>query len=56
LVRFGPDSDYSAPNLRALLTDPDRLKLYHFARFDVAIIRAYLGIMATPLIFTALSC
>jgi ribonuclease D len=52
LVRFGPDSDYSAPNLRALLADPDRLKLYHFARFDVAIIRAYLGIMATPLYCT----
>jgi ribonuclease D len=52
LVRFSPDSDYAAPNLRALLADPDRLKLYHFARFDVAIIRAYLGIMATPLYCT----
>ena len=29
------DSDYAAPNLKALLGDPDRLKLYHFARFDV---------------------
>ena len=38
LVRFGPDSDYAAPNLKALLADPDRLKLYHFARFDVAAI------------------
>src|SRR5262245_16990480 len=37
LVRFGPESDYSAPNLKALLGDPERLKLYHFARFDVAI-------------------
>ena len=46
LVRFGPDSDYAAPNLKALLGDPDRLKLYHFARFDVAIMRAYLGIIA----------
>jgi ribonuclease D len=52
LVRFGPDSDYSAPNLKALLGDPDRLKLYHFARFDVAIIRAYLGILAAPLYCT----
>ena len=52
LVRFGPDSDYSAPNLKALLADPDRLKLYHFARFDVAIMRAYLGIMAAPLYCT----
>ena len=52
LVRFGPGSDYSAPNLKALLADPDRLKLYHFARFDVAIMRAYLGIMAAPLYCT----
>ena len=48
LVRFGPGSDYSAPNLKALLADPGRLKLYHFARFDLAIMRAYLGVMAEP--------
>ena len=52
LVRFGPGSDYSAPNLKALLADPNRLKLYHFARFDVAIMRAYLGIIAAPLFCT----
>ena len=48
LVRFGPGSDYSAPNLKALLADPARLKLYHFARFDLAIMQAYLGVMAGP--------
>ena len=52
LVRFGPDSDYAAPNLKALLGDAERLKLYHFARFDVAIMRAYLGIVAAPLYCT----
>jgi ribonuclease D len=52
LVRFGPASDYAAPNLKALLADPDRLKIYHFARFDVAILRAYLGIMAAPVYCT----
>ena len=52
LVRFGPASDYAAPRLKALLSDPDRLKIYHFARFDVAIIRAYLGIMAAPVYCT----
>lgn len=52
LVRFGPNSDYSAPNLKALLSDPDRLKLYHFARFDVGIMQAYLGIVAAPLYCT----
>jgi ribonuclease D len=48
LVRFGPHSSYDAPNLKAVLADPDRLKLYHFARFDLASIRAYLGVMAAP--------
>ena len=52
LVRFRRGSDYSAPNLKALLSDADRLKLYHFARFDVGIMQAYLGIMAAPLYCT----
>ena len=52
LVRFGPGSDYAAPRLKVLLADPGRLKLYHFARFDVAILQAYLGIMAVPLYCT----
>jgi ribonuclease D len=52
LVRFSPGSDYAAPNLKALLRDPDRLKLYHFARFDIAIMQHYLGVMAAPLYCT----
>jgi ribonuclease D len=52
LVRFGPGSDYSAPNLKAVLADPARLKLYHFARFDLAIMQAYLGVMAAPVYCT----
>ena len=52
LVRFAVDSDYSAPRLKALLADPARLKLYHFARFDVAIMSKYLGILAAPLYCT----
>ena len=52
LVRFKRGSDYSAPNLKALLGDPNRLKLYHFARCDVGMIHAYLGIIAAPLYCT----
>ena len=55
LVRFGPTSDYSAPNLKAVLADPNRLKLYHFARFDLASIHAYLGIMAAPVYCTKIA-
>jgi len=52
LVRFGPGSNYAAPRLRAVLADPERLKLYHFARFDLAIMQAYLGVMAGPVYCT----
>lgn len=52
LVRFGPASAYQAPNLKAVLADPARLKLYHFARFDLASIQAYLGVMAAPVYCT----
>ncbi|HEY0115880.1 MAG TPA: ribonuclease D [Allosphingosinicella sp.] len=52
LVRFGAGSDYAAPNLKAVLADRERLKLYHFARFDLASIRAYLGVMAAPVYCT----
>jgi ribonuclease D len=52
LIRFAPGSDYRAPNLRAVLADPGRLKLYHFARFDLASIHAYMGVMAGPVYCT----
>lgn len=55
LVRFGSDSDYAAPNLRAVLADPARLKLYHFARFDLAAIQHYLGVVAAPVYCTKIA-
>ena len=47
LVRFLPGS-YEAPQLKALLGDPGIEKLFHFARFDLAILRRYLGVTARP--------
>jgi ribonuclease D len=52
LVRFAPGSDYAAPELRAVLGDPARVKLYHFARFDLAAIQHYLGTVAAPVYCT----
>jgi len=48
LVRFGPASDYAAPNLKAVLADTGRVKLYHYGRFDIAALQHYLGIVAAP--------
>jgi ribonuclease D len=55
LVRFGPGSRYDAPNLKAVLADPNRLKLYHFARFDLAAIQLYLGVTAAPVYCTKIA-
>ncbi len=55
LVRFAPGSRYDAPNLKAVLADPERLKLYHFARFDLAAIEHYLGVTAAPVFCTKIA-
>ena len=55
LVRFAAGSDYAAPNLKALLADPDRVKLYHFGRFDIAAVRHYLGVVAAPVYCTKIA-
>jgi ribonuclease D len=47
LVQFAPGS-YEAPRLRRLFGDPEVTKLFHFARFDLAMIYRYLGVMASP--------
>jgi len=55
LVRFANGSAYDAPNLKAVLADPARLKLYHFARFDLAAIDFYLGVVAAPVFCTKIA-
>ena len=55
LVRFAAGSGYDAPNLKAVLADPARVKLYHFARFDLAAIEHYLGVMAAPVFCTKIA-
>jgi ribonuclease D len=55
LVRFAAGSSYAAPNLRAVLADPARLKLFHFARFDLAAIHYYLKVMAEPVFCTKIA-
>ena len=54
LVQFAV-GDYSAPNLKRLLGDPGVLKLFHFARFDTAIIRQFLEVDCTPLYCTKIA-
>lgn len=54
LVKFD-GKDYSAPRLKALLTDPKVLKIFHFARFDIAVLEQYLGVATTPVYCTKIA-
>jgi ribonuclease D len=54
LVQLAPD-DYAAPRLKRLLDDPGTTKLFHFARFDLAMLYRYLGVMAHPVYCTKIA-
>ena len=54
LVRLKKDA-YQAPNLKKILGDPGILKIFHFARFDLAVIQKYLSVKATPVYCTKLA-
>jgi ribonuclease D len=54
LVQIAPGQT-SAPNLARVLADPAVTKLFHFARFDVAVLYAAFGVMAEPLYCTKIA-
>ncbi len=54
LVQFA-QGEYQAPNLAALLTDPAVTKLFHYARFDVAMIKRYLDVDCAPIYCTKIA-
>jgi len=51
LVQFA-EGHYDAPNLAALLQNPDITKIFHFARFDLATIKQHLGVVCAPVYCT----
>ena len=54
LVQFAKD-DYDAPNLKRLLADPQVTKIFHFARFDLAMIQHHLNIVCQPVYCTKIA-
>lgn len=48
-------STYDAPRLKALMADPAVTKIFHFARFDVAAIKQYLGVDTAPVYCTKIA-
>ena len=47
--------EYDAPNLKKLMADQNVTKIFHFARFDVAVMKEYLGIDCTPVYCTKIA-
>ena len=54
LVQFAK-GQYNAPNLKALMVNNNVTKLFHFARFDMASIMAYMGVMTGPVYCTKIA-
>ncbi len=54
IIQF-TDNKYNAPNLKKILLDKDRVKIFHFARFDLAIIECYLNISLENIFCTKVS-
>ena len=54
LVRL-PKGKYLAPNLKKILAIQKTLKIFHFARFDLAVIKKYLDVDATPVYCTKIA-
>lgn len=54
LVQFEKDF-YEAPNLKAVLTDTNVTKIFHFGRFDLAILLRYLGVLCEPVFCTKIA-
>ena len=50
-----PADATDAPNLKRLITDPARLKIFHFARFDIATLYKRFGVMPTPVYCTKIA-
>ncbi len=54
LVQLAAEA-YQAPRLKALLADPGVVKIFHYARFDVAMLRHHLGVDCGPLFCTKIA-
>jgi ribonuclease D len=54
LVKFNGET-YDAPRLKALLADPKIVKIFHFGRFDVAVLEQYLGVETAPIYCTKIA-
>ncbi len=55
LVQVGGNLGYSAKNLKKLLRDKKILKIFHYARFDVAMLKKYMGVLCKTVYCTKIA-
>ena len=55
LIKYKPGSPYKSPNLVKILKDASILKLFHFGRFDIAMLQKHFGIATTPVYCTKIA-
>lgn len=55
LVQLNTSKEYNAPNLCKILSDPKIIKIFHFARFDVAALKHSLGVVTAPVYCTKIA-
>lgn len=55
VVQIPRQSGGDAPNLKRLLADESKLKIFHFARFDLGVLYKSLGVMPSPVYCTKIA-
>jgi len=55
LIQLGGDFGYKADNLKALMKNKKIVKIFHYARFDLGVIKKYLGIMPSNVYCTKIA-
>lgn len=55
VVQMNQNRLFQAPNLKKILTNPEILKIFHFARFDVAALYQYLKVLTQPIYCTKIA-
>lgn len=55
LVQVGGDFGYSANNLKQILKNNNIIKIFHYARFDVAMLKKYLGVLCKSVYCTKIA-
>ncbi|NCP61815.1 MAG: ribonuclease D [Alphaproteobacteria bacterium] len=55
VVQLNENFSYDCPNLKALLADNSITKIYHYGRFDIAILYHYLGVLTQPVYCTKIA-